>query len=138
MLVDDIMTRGVVTATRSQPLSQIAGVMSERKLGIMVVVDEDTGRKVVGVLSDSDIIRKVVAAGRNPAQMLVQDVMTTNVITIKRESTVSDAANIMRSYALKRLPVIENGQLIGIVSSTDIIRSLIDVKKALLDLALRF
>jgi len=138
MLVDDIMTRGVVTATKSQPLTQIAAVMSERKLGLVVVVDDETGRTVIGVLSDSDIIRKAVAAGRSPSQILVQDIMTPNVITIKKDSTVSDAAGIMRTYSLKRLPVTENGQLIGIISSTDIIRSLIDVKKALLDLALKF
>jgi len=138
MLVRDLMTKDVAVTTRDTMLTHAATVMTHRAIGMLVVVDDQTGMQVLGVLSDSDIIGKVVAQRVVPGQVMVGDIMTPEVLTIPPTSTVSDAANIMRTKKLKRLPVIEGGRLVGIISSTDILRAILDVKKQLLNVALEF
>lgn len=137
MQVKDLMTKDVVTANREMSVAKAAQIMAEKNVGLLVVLDT-TEQNVIGVMSDSDIISKVVARNLMSRQVMVNEIMNTEVIDISPEKTVSEAANMMRNHKIKRLPVIENNKLVGIISSTDIIRSIVEMKKALLNMALEF
>ena len=132
------MQKPVATVEKDTLITQAATIMAERKLGFLVVVDAKTGLDVQGVVSDSDLIARVIAPRLNPGQVIVQDIMSMKVISIRSDATISDAANIMKANHIKRLPVIDDGRLIGIISSTDIMHSIVDIKKTLLDVALEF
>ena len=106
--------------------------MSKYKIGSLILVDKDEieelpegpvveKRDIVGVITESDIIRKVVATGLDPSQTNVEDAMSKNVITIDGGKGVDEACHLMVDHKIKRLPVIDDGKLVGIITTTDII-----------------
>ncbi len=98
-----------------------AGIMKERARGSLIVVD--AGRPV-GIVTERDIVRRLVAEGRSATATKVGDIMSTPLISVGPEATVSAAVKIMYENGIRRLPVIENDRVIGIITSTDLARVL--------------
>lgn len=122
MRIQDICTHRVATTNATDSLIDAATVMRERHVGNVVVIEEsDDKRKVVGILTDRDIIVAVVAAGLNPESLLVSDVMSKPVYCCGGVQDVFDAVAIMREHGVRRLPVLdEQGSLAGIIAADDI------------------
>ena len=137
MNVGDIMSRDALTVNENETVAVVAKRMQEQKHGFVVVIDKDMPLRVIGVLSDTDIIGKVVAANRTPDSVHVKEIMTVGIISAKEDQQVTEAAQIMRTYHVKRLPVLKDGKLAGVISSTDIMHSMIDVKKLLSDIIVK-
>lgn len=130
MLVSDAMTRTVVTIGPEETLKDAARRLAEHAITAMPVVSRD-GR-VVGVLSDADVVRQslvpdqrshllVVPVAEHPAASYVVDVMTTLPTVVAPETDLADAARLMTDLAVKSLPVVDRGRLVGIVSRTDVV-----------------
>lgn len=115
--VRDLMVSDVMTTTSSAGIVEAANTMIQQKKGPLPVVD---GQQVVGMITDRDIIARVVAAGQDPNSMTVSDVMTTDLVTISPDADVSEARQQMAQAQLDRLLVMEADQLVGIVSEADI------------------
>jgi CBS domain-containing protein len=96
-----------------------AKLMKKRKIGNVIVVEK---KQPVGILTESDILKKVVAEGKNAKNVLVKDVMSTPVIVIDPYITLEKAMKTMGKCNVRRLPVIENNELIGIITQKDISR----------------
>jgi CBS domain-containing protein len=138
MKVRDVMTVEVVTVTPDTPLKSAAALMLERGISGLPVVEED---EIVGVLSETDILFKehtrpdrrglvdwVMHYGEDPPEAkldarLVGEAMTVPAVTVPPGRSVSDAATMMLDLALNRLPVVEGGQLVGIVTRSDLVRA---------------
>ncbi|MGE5631835.1 MAG: CBS domain-containing protein [Caulobacteraceae bacterium] len=116
MKIKEIMTTDVKTVTSSDNVSQAASVMDQLNVGSIPVIDNN---KVVGIVTDRDIVVRSVAKGQNPTQK-VSDVMTTNITYATPDMDVHKAADIMAEQQIRRLPVVENGSLVGIVAIGDL------------------
>jgi CBS domain-containing protein len=111
------MTEKVLTAGPRTTVARAAKLMSERGVGSIVIVQ---GKKPIGILTERDLLMKVVAADLRPSKVLVGKVMSSPVLTIGPDADVAEAARIMIRNKIRRLPVVERGRLIGIVTASDI------------------
>ena len=123
MKVKEIMTANPAVATVGTSLSEVARMMSERDCGIVPVVEKETDKKPVGVITDRDITLRTIAHSKNPLNMIAGEVMTETVITVKPEITIEDCVQVMEKNQLRRVLVVdEAGNLNGIVAQADIAR----------------
>jgi CBS domain-containing protein len=137
-VVSDIMVTDVTTIHKGETVLRAAEIMTSQDVGILVVTDAEASRIPVGIISDTDIIKKIVMLRKDPGAVWVKDIMSANLISIEPDATLADATNKMKRYKVRRLPVIKDGLLEGIISITDVIPQLINYKKKLLDLAVDF
>lgn len=117
--VGDAMTKGVIYATPKENIQRIAEIMKKNDIDSVIVMEKGKG---VGIVTDRDIISKVVADGRDPIATLVSEIMTSPLITITPSKDIDDAARIMRDKDIRRLIVVQNGKIIGILSEFDLVR----------------
>lgn len=118
MLVKDIMNTEVKTIGPGETVQKAAGIMKEFRIGSLIVT-KDT--KLVGIVTERDILDNVVAEGRNPGEVKVDEIMTKEVIMVSPEMEVEEAVDLMMDKRIKKLPVVFSNKLIGIVTATDII-----------------
>lgn len=117
MKVRDIMTKEVAYINPDSTVSEAARLMQKHNIGSVPVCDQ-TG--VVGIVTDRDIVVRNVAHGKSPQDTRVRDVMTGQVDTASPDMDVDDAANIMAERKVRRLPVVEDNKIVGMVSLGDI------------------
>lgn len=119
--ITEVMTSPVRTVDRDLPVAAAARVLWNERIGSLVVTD---GRGApAGIVTESDVVRGV-AAGHDPEVMTVAELMTASVVTIDAGETVRDASARMREHDIKKLPVVEDGELVGVVTTTDLAHSL--------------
>lgn len=117
MRIREIMTTDLVTVPPTANVQQVARLMRDADIGDVLITD---GGRLAGIVTDRDIVVRAVADGVNIGQAQVGDFMTRNVFTISPDSAVEDAARLMADEQIRRLPIVENGGLVGIVSLGDI------------------
>ncbi len=108
----------VATIEAGSTVLDAARLMNERRIGALVVT---SGEKVVGIFTERDILNRVVAAERPPAQTSVKEVMSAPVAVCRRETTEAECRTVMRGNRIRHLPVVEDDRLVGIISIGDII-----------------
>ena len=118
MKVRDIMTTKVVRIGAKEPVEVAARTFTHYNIGALPVCGDD-GR-LCGVLTDRDLVTRCIAPGRSAGELKVQDVMTSRVITAGPDMDVGAAAHLMGREQVRRLPVVENGRLCGMVSLADL------------------
>lgn len=119
LIVKDVLTRKVVTATLDTPVREISEVMKEKRIGSVFITD--AAGKMVGIVTESDVVRKVVASDRIPYVTKASDVMSSPLITIGIEESVYRAQEIMDEKRILHLAVIEKEEIVGMVSIRDLI-----------------
>ena len=119
MLVKDIMSSPVVTTDQEVPSNKIAKLMNENKFGCVIVTNKDG--KALGIITERDLVVRVLAKNQKPEDVTAKDVMTAPLATIEPDETISDAARRMSRLDVRRLGVIYRGDLIGLISSKDIL-----------------
>ena len=119
MLVKDVMSSPVVTTDEEAPSNKIAKLMSENKFGCVIVTNKDG--KPLGIITERDLVLRVLAENLQPESVRAKDVMTSPLATIEPDATISEAARRMSRMDIRRLGVIYKGDLIGLVSSKDIL-----------------
>jgi len=138
MDVKELITTKPTTTFGGSTVQEAANLMAKENKGLLPVLENEETRKVIGVLSNTDIIDKVIAKELSPKNVFVHEIMIKEPISIKPGATTSDAMFLMRKHNIKRILVIENNQLQGIISANDILNAMIKYKKKLLDLSLEF
>lgn len=138
MKVSDLMNTEPVVVYGGDTVQTAAEEMAKYKRGMVIVLNNVQDKKVVGVLSNKDIIEKVIAKKKPPVQFFVSDIMAKKVISITSDKNTTEAMGLMRKNNIKRIVVIDNGALKGVISSNDILESILKKKKELLDLAIDF
>ncbi len=117
MQVREIMTVEVVTAEPDSTLQEIAAIMRDEDTGAVPIVD-DGG--LVGVITDRDIVIRCIAEGRDVSEVTANDILTDDLETIEPDADVEEASCLMSRKQIRRLPVVENDKLVGIVSLGDL------------------
>ncbi|MEM3578979.1 MAG: CBS domain-containing protein [Candidatus Bathyarchaeia archaeon] len=120
LLVKDVMVTDVVTVEPNVNIRRAVRVMNDFEIGCLIVVE--TGR-VIGILTERDVLKRVVDEGRNPEETSVKEVMSKPPITINPDADVETAIELMFKHRIKKLPVVENGKLVGLVTFTDLVRA---------------
>jgi CBS domain-containing protein len=118
MLVKEAMTKNVIVVNPDATIKDAAKIMTQQRVGSLLVIE---GNKLVGIITELDIIWKVVAGDLDPKITLVRDVMTKQVVSVKANQTLEDATEIMVENSIKKLPVLEDDKLVGIITATDLI-----------------
>ena len=121
MLVKELMTGAPVSLETDEPVAAAARLMRERNIGAMPVCDPDG--KLVGMLTDRDIVIRCIASDRNAAETRVADIMTTGAVVAETKEPLEDALQRMEHEQIRRLPVTENGRLVGMISLADVART---------------
>ena len=118
MKIREVMSNRVVRINQEESVAVAARTLARYNIGALPVCGSD-GR-LCGVVTDRDLVTRCIAAGRLPASTPVRDVMTTNVISARPDMDTVAAAGLMGRKQIRRLPVLENGQLCGMVSLGDL------------------
>ena len=118
MKIREIMTPSVVHIHPEESVAVAARTLSRYNIGILPVCGSDG--HLCGLVTDRDLVTRCVAAGRNPETTAVRDVMTAKVISARPDLDTSVAAGLMGREQIRRLPVVENGRLCGMVSLGDL------------------
>ena len=118
MKVSEIMTRDPKTAQLESTLEEIAALMKAEDVGAIPIVDDD--RELVGIVTDRDIVIRCVAEGKEASDTTVEDILSEDLTTIEPGADVQQAARLMAEKQIRRLPVVQDGDLVGMVSIGDI------------------
>ncbi len=117
--VEDVMIENVVTVDADATVKEAVEIMNKHEIGCLVVMK---GHKLVGILTERDVLKRVLAESRNPEKTKVSEIMTTPVITTSPTTDLEEAAKLMFEKSVKKLPVLSEGKLVGLVTLTDLAR----------------
>ena len=118
MIAKDIMKTNVVVIREDSTISDAARILVEEKVSGAPVVNK--GGELVGLISERDMLLN------NPLVTSVTDIMTKEVVAIKEDTAIEEISKLMLEYSIKRVPVTRDGNVVGIISRTDILRSKIE------------
>lgn len=112
--------REVITAPPDTPLLEIARLLSARKIGCIVIAEDDG--KVTGIVSERDIVREIARAGASVLKEPVEVCMTKSVVTCRESDTTDRLMGEMTAHRFRHMPVVDRGRLVGLVSIGDVVR----------------
>jgi CBS domain-containing protein len=115
--IHDIMTPHPVALPGTASVHEAARAMRDAAIGDVIVIEND---EVCGIVTDRDIVVRTVAEARDPATTTLADLCSHRVLTVAPTDSVEQAVRLMRTYAVRRVPVVEDGQAVGIVSLGDL------------------
>ncbi|GIU70869.1 MAG: CBS domain-containing protein [Candidatus Nitrosocaldaceae archaeon] len=118
LLVKDVMNSPAVTARKDATVQEIANLMKEHKVGSVVITDEEG--KAIGMVSDWDIVTKAAARDEQPSKIKVEEIMD-KLVSIDSDESITNAAKLFRRHGIKRLAVFYKGELVGVISASDVI-----------------
>jgi CBS domain-containing protein len=118
MKIRELMTTDVETCNPNDSVQRAAQIMSDLDVGIVPVCKE--GQRLEGVVTDRDIVLRIVAKGMDVNTAKINDCYSDNVISVSPETDAHEAAKLMATSQVRRLPVVENGQLVGICAIGDL------------------
>jgi CBS domain-containing protein len=129
--VRDVMMTNPLSVDAGASIRQAAEVMRDNDIGDVLVVDEGSLR---GIVTDRDLVVRALADGRQPDATAVGEVCSANLAVVEAEADVDEAADVMGRHAVRRLPVVDNNEVVGIVSLGDLARRT-DAESALGDIS---
>ncbi len=117
MLIKDVMTRDLLVVAPDATLEQASAVMRDGAVGALPVVSEE--QRLLGIVTDRDLVVRALAEGL-AAETPVEQVMTREVTTVGQAHELDDALALMQAEQLRRLPVVDDGRLVGIIAQADL------------------
>jgi len=116
--VNQVMSKNALTLDKSTSLQEAAENMKKLNIGCVIVTENNNP---VGIITERDFVTRIVAEGR-PLFTEIQEVMSSPLITINSEETIWEASELMKEKSIHKLPVKENEQIVGIITTTDIVK----------------
>jgi CBS domain-containing protein len=132
--VEDVMVAEVITIGETATVKEAADIMNKFEIGCLIVVREG---KAIGILTERDLLKRVVAEARQASSTKVKDVMTTPLVVAEPTMDLGEAVKLMFQMKIKKLPVVAGKRLVGLVSLTDIARFQPEMIAIIKQLALR-
>jgi CBS domain-containing protein len=115
--IREVMAKDPVTLPPDSSVLDAARCMRDSDIGDVIIVDGD---RVTGILTDRDVIVRAIAEGKDPATTKVSEVGSMNPVTLSPDDSIDEAVNLMRQHNIRRLPVVENGRPVGILTIGDL------------------
>ncbi|WP_157927141.1 CBS domain-containing protein [Candidatus Nitrosotalea okcheonensis] len=116
--VRNVMKFNVVSINSSSTVSDAAKMMKDASIGCVIITENNTA---VGILTERDLVRKIIAL-QKPLSTSVKDIMSTPLVMIDPDESLWELAEMMKQKQIHKVPVVENGKLVGIVTATDLTR----------------
>ena len=117
----DVMTKDPAYCSASDSIVKVAGSMKQQDVGSVPVVETGDDRRLVGIVTDRDIVLKVVASGRSLDQSTVKDAMTPNPASCREDDDLDQAMKLMKERQVRRMPIVDgSGRLTGIIAQADV------------------
>jgi CBS domain-containing protein len=117
--IRDVMSSNPCAIDGDKPVAYAAKMMKQEDVGLAPIVEGD---HLVGTLTDRDIVLRVVAEGKDPQTVTAREVASTDVVTIDPQQDLDEALRLMASNQVRRLPVVEEGRLVGVLAQADVAR----------------
>jgi len=117
--VEDVMVREVITLDENSTVREAAEIMNKFAIGSLIIVSKG---KAVGIITERDILRRVVAEAKDAESTSVKEIMTTPLVVVEPNLDLEEAAKLMFQMKIKKLPVVDGKKLVGLVSLTEIAR----------------
>jgi len=118
MILSEIMNKDVAKTEIGTTVLEASKIMAEKKISYILVT---TNSSLAGILTEDDIVRKVVAEGRDASKTKVEDIMIKEVIHLPPDKTLEEAAAVMSEHKIKKIPVVEGSMLLGIVTAAEMV-----------------
>ena len=119
--VKDVMVTNIITIEAGATARKAAELMNRHDIGCIIVVNYD---KPIGIVTERDMLKRIMLQGRDPRRGRISYIMSKPLITVSPETDLREAINLMTERRIKKLPVVEDSNLLGLLSITDIVRSL--------------
>jgi len=120
MLVEETMNKDVKTIRPDSTVKEAVRIMNDSRIGSLVVVGG--GGEVLGIVTERDILADVVAEGKDSGSVRVDAIMSKKIVTVDPHQSLEEAADLMVKHNVKKLPVVEAGHLVGIITASDLIK----------------
>ncbi|HKU67330.1 MAG TPA: CBS domain-containing protein [Candidatus Baltobacteraceae bacterium] len=117
----DIMTKDVTVIREEETLREAAERLAKDDIGVLPICDAN--KQIRGVLTDRDIVVHVVARGKDPANTRARDLEQGEIITLRPDDSIEHACDLMAQHKVRRLPVVDGGRVVGMVSQADVAKS---------------
>jgi CBS domain-containing protein len=117
--IRDLMTENPSTCEPRTPVAEVAKVMAREDVGPIPVVD---GGRLVGLVTDRDLVVRVLAEGRDPQSTTVGEIASSDVVTVSPDSSLDEALQVLARNQVRRVPVVDGERLVGILAQADIAR----------------
>ena len=118
--IQDVMSANPCAIEASKPVAYAAKMMKDEDVGLAPIVE---GQRLVGTLTDRDIVTRVVAEGKDPQEVTAGEVASTSLVTIDPQQDLDEALALMARHRVRRLPVVErDGRLVGVLAQADVAR----------------
>lgn len=130
--VRDLMIKDVVTLLCTASAFEAAKTIKEKKVGCVVITHD--GKKLDGIITAKDLVRRVMAEGLEPKKVKLDDVMSKNVKSVSPDMHVPEAVKLMAKHDIRRLPVVEGGKLIGIITDKNVIKAELSMAEVMAEL----
>lgn len=132
--VEDVMVKEVITIDENSTVKEAAEIMNKFEIGCLIAVRKG---KAMGIITERDLLKRVVAEARDANKTKVKDVMSSPLVVVEPSMDLEEAVRLMFQMKIKKLPVVDGKRLVGLVSLTDIARFQPQVIKILKQLAMR-
>ncbi len=129
-VIRSLMKTEMVTARGEETVAHAAWSMTRNGVGALLILE---GEELAGLLSERDVVERVVAEGRDPMTTKVADVATSDVVTVEVDTHVRDCARLLRDAGIRHLPVLDEGRPVGILSSRDFLAYVVEGLEQLVD-----
>ncbi len=116
--VAEVMNKAVITMDIDSDIHAIAKEMVSRDAGSVIITEDG---KAMGIITERDLVKGVITQNKKPSEVNASEILSTPLVTVNPETSIAEASKLMLRANIKRLPVLENGTIIGVVSNTDIL-----------------
>jgi len=130
VLVKEVMTKNVITIKKNQSVLDVANIYKKYKIGCLVVKENGN---CIGIVTERDIIERTICEKKSPVNTKVEDIMSKKIITIHSLEKLDYAVELMIKNSIKKLPVVKENEIVGIITATDISRARPDLSKRFIE-----
>ena len=118
--VEDVMVENVISVPERATVKEAAELMNQHGIGCLIVVKNG---KPVGIVTETDMVKRVILGPVDPENTMVRKIMSRPLVVVDTQISIEEASKIMRERKIRKLPVMEKGRLVGLITTTDIVRS---------------
>ena len=118
--IENVMVVDVITVEAEATVREAVELMNRNEIGCLIVVDKE--EKPVGIITERDLLKRVLASRKDPVRTKVKDIMSKPLLTGTPHMDIEAAVRLMFKHKIKKLPVVEDGRLVGLVTLTDLVR----------------
>jgi CBS domain-containing protein len=119
--ITDVMTKNPVVAVASDTVDKVAKLMRSKDIGPVPIVQDQKNRKLIGIVTDRDLVVKVMAEGLDARNITVEQVMTKNPVSVREGDDLKKVLDVMAHHQIRRVPVVDtDDQIVGIIAQADV------------------